>query len=244
MFLLAAGAVSAYAADDLASLTADATKLASTHEKVLERLKENLTVKRANEEKIKKIEREDAQLQVLSSKIEAQRPTVDSLCNRTVPSEQYPAALAQCKAVQDPFNADVGAYNSRSAVNEQQRTNVNQDELARVAEAEGIVKQAKEIEARLEVVRKAINAHLGQMGTKCLQDTGGGSNKPEVAAYALQKCWDRAVSGLPPVEQTTQYKMQFGGRTPQQAIEEYRKSGRQNPGPARRTTTEPPPPKQ
>ena len=242
--LLTAGAAIAHAADDLAGLSQEATQLAGEKKNITEKLEQNLQVKRKNDGKLEKLENEAANIKVVESQLDARRPGVNSLCHRTVPKEQYAAAEAQCDAVRIPFNKEVDTLNARSKENVQQIVQAKDDDKARAAEEKEITARGKEIEQRLAAVRNKISLLLRDSALQCMKNCGSGSGRLEVGAYCLQKCWDRAAGGLPPVERTEQYQAQFGSRTAEQAIEEYRKSGPAYIGPKMGPIKEPPlPPK-
>ncbi|MGH6982360.1 MAG: hypothetical protein ACREFC_14255, partial [Stellaceae bacterium] len=228
-------------AEDLPSLEQESSHLAVETEQLGAKLQQSVTAKHANEPEFDRLDTAGAPIRALASQIEAQRPKVESLCHRTVPKEQLAAATAQCNAVLVPFNHDVDTYKTDRAKWNQAHQKVVDQEKARVAAAQLLIQRRQAIEKRLAAVKEAIARLLRNAKLQCMQDcTKSGST--DAAGYCLQRCWDNAVAGLSPVERNKQYQAQFGTRTVEQAIEEYKRSGAADPGHKTLKIKEPPPP--
>jgi hypothetical protein len=167
------------------------------------------------------------------------------VCEVTVPREQLAAAQARCEAARGPFNTRVGTWQKQAREYDTAHQAVIDRETERVAAARRLLARSEEIQKRLEALRAAIRARKPLMKTMiCTQKCS--ALKGDAASQCLQCCYDGAsgCSSLPPVEQKKKPPFQMtSNRTPQQAIEDYKKSGRASPGPTTvKTAAVPPPP--
>lgn len=183
--------------DDLPGLEREATQLANEQQELLSRLKQNLSEKHAHQQQLAQLDQEISNLKAENDQLDAQRPSVAGLCQRTVPREQLSAAEAQCESVLDPYNNRINAWNSKRTEYLQQQAAVIASEQTRVAEARQLLNRYKEVDKRLAFLRKRIdlirNANLS-CSQKCKDAAAG-----ETASQCLQHCWDNARSpdGLP-----------------------------------------------
>jgi hypothetical protein len=240
MFLVAAAPASY--AQDLASLAKESTQLPVEKGDIATKLEQSVKTKHANEHDFDVLDKEAVNIKAEGGRVEAQRPKVESLCHRTVPKDQLAAATAQCNAVLIPFNKDVDLYKTHRGGWTKRHDAVVKKEEARVAAAKKLMARSDVIEKRQAVLRDAITLRLKNAKLQCMQDCVN-AGKDDAQSYCLQRCWDNAVAGLSPVERNRQYQAQFGTRTVEQAIEDYKKSGRANPGPPLKINPVPPPPK-
>lgn len=241
MFLVAAFPVTRALADDLPGLEKEAAQLTVEKEQVTGKLQQSIVAKHRNEQEFDRLDKLGAPIKALATRIEAQRPKVESLCHRTVPKEQLAAATAQCNAVLIPFNQDVSTYKTDRGKWNTMHNAAVEAEKARVAAAQLLIERSKAVERRLAVVKEAIARLLRNAKLQCMRDCSK-SGSTDAAGYCLQRCWDNAVAGLSPVERNRQYQAQFGTRTVEQAIEEYKKSGAADPGHKSLKIKEPPSP--
>jgi hypothetical protein len=185
--LLALGSPPAHAAgNDLASLMKEATQITAEKAQIHEQLQQNRSQKGSNDQALQSLEQEDVSIAAASKRIEAQRPSVAALCQRTVPTAQYAAAQAECDQVLVPFNASVDAYNTRLTAYKQRRATVIQSEEARAAEARRLLGRDAALDRRLEQINALKEAWLSCQKRCLAAGTGEG------AAYCLQQCWDGA----------------------------------------------------
>jgi hypothetical protein len=221
-------------ADDLAGLEQEAKQLAGEKLQIVDQLQQSLTSKHANDQKLTEIETESSAIAMLSSQIEAQRPSVTAACVRTVPREQMAAAQAACAAVLVPFNRSVTTYNTRLTTNKEQLKRTTESEQNRAAEERRLRERKEALEKRLKQI-EALKTRFA-----CLQHCPAEGTEAAVDCY--KRCWDGGAAGQPPVETTKPYQAQHGRRTFQQAIDDYKKSGGK-PGPkSLKIKPVPPPP--
>lgn len=228
-------------------MLAEITQLSAEQKQMPAKVKQSLALKAQHEQDYKRLATESASLKAESSAIDAQRPSVRSLCTGTVPHAQFAAAQARCQAAQGPFNRRVDAYNTRKNQVSAKYQAVNQRETARAAAAKQLVARNEQITKRIAALQASIRARQVVAKPKSCTDQCKNMASNEAAAQCMQSCFDgaRSPSSLPTVEQ--KQKPPFvatPNRTPQQAIDEYKKSGRADPTPDsfRRTTAEPPSP--
>lgn len=217
-------------AQDLGSLEKESVQLAVEKKEIATTLDQSAKAARDNDHDFDVLNKEKVTIQAEGDRVEAQRPKIKALCNRTVPQNQLAAATAECKAALVPFNADVATYKTDAGSWNARHKAMMEKEGARVAAAKRLIERRQAIEKRQAALRDAIALRLKNAKLQCMQDCVK-EGKPDAMAYCLQRCWDNAVAGLSPVERNRQYQAQFGTRTVEQAIEEYKNSGRANPGP-------------
>jgi hypothetical protein len=109
------------------------------------------------------------------------------------------------------------------------------------------VERHNQITKRIALLRASIRARQVVAKPKSCTDRCKGMASNDAAAQCLQSCFDgaRGPSGMPTVEQKQRPTFSMTpNRTPQQAIDEYKKSGSADPTPKsfRRKSAEPPPP--
>jgi len=220
-------------------LMAEISQLSAEQRQFPAKVEGSLALKRANESEYNRLKQEDGRLKGESNAIEAKRPSVKSLCTGTVPQAQLAAAQARCKAAQDPFSRRVDAYNREINRVKAAYAAVDAKENNRVAQAKQLQARQEQITQRLAALQAALKV---AQRSACTTECQGKS--AEAAAQCLQRCFDGAGNITATVEQ--HQRPPFSAtqqRTPEQAIEEYKKSGRANPGPnTLRTNPVPPPP--
>jgi hypothetical protein len=239
-------------ADDaaIAKMAQEVSQLTSRQRDISTQLESSLSLKRQHEQQYSALDQESGKLKAESQSIESQRPAVQAACTGTVPQNQLAAAQARCNAVQQPFNRRVNAYNTR---NNQLKTSyqaIDGQEKTRVAAAQRLqaaYKQNAERMASLQAsikqaqAEKAARELLGRRNA-CTQSCA--SKGGEAASQCLQSCFDGARSDTQVGTVEQNYRPPSGAtsnRTPEQAIEEYKNSGRA-PGPNTLHTNPVPPP--
>jgi hypothetical protein len=251
MLVFPAIGVTAHAQDaETTKMLAEITSLSNEQKQIPDKVKQSLALKQQNERQFKALEGEGAGLKAESAAIEAQRPSVHGLCTGTVPHAQFAAAQARCRAVQDPFNRRVDAYNARKNQIAAKYQVVNQRESARAAAAKQLIARNDEITKRIALRQASIRARQVVAKPQSCTEQCKGMTPNDAAAQCLQSCVDgaRAPASLPTVEQKQRPPFvatpNTPNRTPQQAIDEYKKSGSADPTPKsfRKDATEPPPP--
>lgn len=236
---LVLAAAEARAQSEVDKLMAEISQLSAEQKQLPTKLQENLALKRANEAEYNRLKPEDTRLKSEGNAIEAQRPSVQSVCTGTVPQGQLAAAQARCKSAQDPFNRRVNDYNTNLNKLKAASAAIDAKENARVAAAKQLQARSEQITQRLTQLQAALKLAQRSACTKTCQSQSG-----EAAAQCLQSCFDGAANTTATVEQNQRPTFSATpNRTPEQAIEEYRRSGRANPGPnTLRTNPVPPPP--
>lgn len=229
--LLALFASRAWAEEDVAALMQEATQLAAERDEIPKTLEANLSLKRSNEAKIQQLSAEDERLAAESSSIEADRPMVNSLCQGTVPEDEFAAAQERCDAALQPFNERVASFNASMQKLNDEYDEVNRSEQARVAEAQAMLARDQELAARISALQTKI---MQMKQPSCVESCNSEALSLDEQAQCLQHCWDQAAppADLPTVEE--KYRPPFSAgpaRTPDQAIEEYKASGKASPGP-------------
>src|SRR5579872_2056818 len=231
---------------DVSKMMAEVSQLSAEQSQIPAKLQQSLALKQQHERQFQQLNQESNSLKSEGSSIDAQRPTVTSLCTGKVPHAQFAAAQARCQAVLVPFNRRVDAYNAHKGRLSTAYQAINQQENARAAEARRLQARGQQLSQRIAVLQASIRAkQVAAKPASCTQSCAGKSG--EAAAQCLQHCFDgaRKDTDLPTVEQ--KYVPPSGAtanRTPEQAIEEYKRSGDANPMPKsfRRNAAEPPPP--
>ncbi len=217
--------------DDIASMAAEASHLEGEKQQVFAQLQQNQTQKNANEQKHEELAREQSDIAAQHANIESQRPPVTAACDRKVPEEDLEAARAECEAVRGPFNSRVDAFNTRVSGYNHQRAALKQAEQAQANEEKDLKARQEAIEKRLRMIKLA----------RCMVQCPKASSL-EGMSYCQQQCVDGAAGGLPPVDATRPGQTPFfRGRTPQDAIRDYKASGAANPGPRTLKTNAVPP---
>lgn len=232
--LLLAPIQAAGAADGLQAMIDDLTKVESDLKQIPSKIQENLALKKQHEAELAPIDAAWDQLKSVKAELDAQAPTVDSQCNRTVPKEQLEAAHAQCQAVLNPYNAKVDAYNARRESLDSQEAPIRAAEQERVAKAQAIKQEYDSLTQREASLKSAIRA---AMLAKCPQALTGSD---ENVAQSASRCFDGAAASSSTVTGGPTFSM-TPNRTPEQAIQDYKNSGRK-PGPNTLKINEPPPP--
>jgi hypothetical protein len=175
---------------EVADLMQELVRLKAEQESTLQKKEESLALKRQNEAKLDALEQEKNRLKTEATAIDAVRPSVESLCNRTVPESQYQAALAQCNAVLRPFNDRVNRFN---AALEQWKTNfaaVAESERARAAAARALLEQYNHNLQRMAEIRRIV---LAAAPGQCVIERRCGELDGEAGADCLISCWDRGI---------------------------------------------------
>jgi DNA repair exonuclease SbcCD ATPase subunit len=252
--LIAAAGTSSRAQDadkQIASMMAEINQLSNEQKQMPAKVEQSLAQKRQHEQQFKALDGESANLKSESNAIETQRPGVRSACSGTYPKSQIEAARARCRAAQAPFNRRVDAYNAKNNRLKGRYQAVRTRESARVAAAKLLYDRNQAITKRIAALRDRVKALQMAAKPKTCTEKCRGMASNDAAAQCLQSCFDgaRGAGGLPTVEQ--KQRPVFSAtpndkRTPQQAIDEYKKSGAANPMPEsyRRKGTVPPSPTQ
>ena len=223
---------------EISGMLAEITKLSAEQKELPKKVETNLTLAKKHVDKLSIINTEIDGANAENAEIEAQRPNVVSLCDRTVPEDQYAAALAQCNAVKIPFEARLDALDKRDKKNNDDLAELSKQEEERVKAYKELQDREKYIQNRLKLLKMSIMlAKRGSCVTKCNNGT------EENAAQCLDVCWDLARSDLPGIGSSPRPDFSIApNRTPEQAIEEYKNSGRERPRVPSGTTVAPPPP--
>ena len=231
---------------DIQKMTAEISQLSAEQKQISAKLHQSVAQKKQHESQFKRLSQEGNRIKAASNAIEARRPSVYKLCHGKYPRSQLAAANARCNAVLVPFNRQVSATNTRRRRLAAAYRSLNGKEAARVAAAKRMLARDAQIRQRIAVLQASIRAHRvvakpSNCSQACMSKSG------EALSQCMQSCFDgaRSDTGLPTVEQ--KYKPPFRAtpnRTPEQAIQEYKKSGDANPLPKsfRRKAAPPPPP--
>jgi hypothetical protein len=222
---------------DIAKMMEEIVTLSAEQKELPKKVEANLTLKKKHETEYARIATEDKRLKADSAAIEADRPGVNSLCTGTFPEEELAAATARCNAVLIPFNARIEDLKARVKQLADQSTTLGKQEDERFNAGKALQGRAVYLENRLKQLKMTILlAKRGSCVKKCQQSSA------EVVSQCLSCCWDLARCDLPSVEQKQLPVFKATtSRTPEQAIEEYKNSGRAAP-PAPKQAKEPPPP--
>jgi hypothetical protein len=224
---------------DIAKMMEEVVKLGAEQKELPKKVEANLTLKKKHETEFARIDTENKRLEADSAAVEADRPVVDSLCTGTFPEEELAAAKARCHAVLTPFNARVDELRQREEQLTDQLAALENQEDARVDAGKALQDRAAYLERRIKQLKMSIL--LAKRGP-CVEKCQAGS--AEGMSQCLSICWDLARGGLPSVEQKQMPIFKAtSNRTPEQAIEEYKNSGRAAPpGPTPSKGPPPPPP--
>jgi hypothetical protein len=248
LFLSAATVPVANAQQDaeIAKMTAEITQLTTEQDQNSGKLQQSLALKKQHEAQFARLDQDSNNIKAASSSLEAQRPNVDRLCHGTYPKAQLAAAQARCNAVLVPFNQQVNTLNGRRDRLRGEYQKVNQAEATRAAAAKQVLARNDQIRQRIAVLQASIRAR--QVAVKpqsCTQSCQ--SKSGEALSQCMQSCFDgaRKDTGMPTVEEKYRPPSVItSNRTPQQAIEEYKASGKADatPDSFRRQAAPPPPP--
>jgi peptidoglycan hydrolase CwlO-like protein len=224
--------------DAIASMMNEITALSAELEKVPAKLDANLTLKQANESQIKVLDATNERLLVAKQSLDAEEPRVFSVCNVTVPQDQYAAAVARCNAAKVPFETRMRSYNTDVDKLNSDVDRVNASETKRAGEARQLLERRAFIVKRITELRAAVQAAQKAAEMQACTARCAGASSNEAASYCMQSCYDGAPSdaSLPGPAAGASHR-----RTPEEAIEEYRRSGSANPGPSLHTSPVPPP---
>lgn len=251
-------AVASQAETDLANMLAEVDTLTAEQKKMPQKVNDNLSLKAKHEQAYKRISDARANLAPEESAIEAARPGVASLCSGTVPEDQYSAAVARCEAVLNPLNARIAALKRKHEDLNREVGEIDVEENARVAEAKVLIDRNTAIESRLNLLRASIKMTRRMVcvercitaddnGT-CLADCYDGSRssqRPKIPDPPRPSPNTVPGPATPSASGGTTAAMPVftaaPNRTPEQAIEEYKNSGREKP-PAPPPSAAPPPP--
>jgi hypothetical protein len=240
---LALGSPTARAEDsDLGSLMKEVAKITAQRTQIREQVEQNRNLKRANEQTYRALDQEFSSITVERTQIEARRPGVNAVCERTVLPEEIDAANAECEAVLKPFNTTVEAHNARRKAYRERRATVDQSEVERVAQAKDLAVRSAQIERRLEQLDAQMKAKLApsrRLRVIACQAGCVDSSDVYAAESCLRVCFDGAGAGRAPAEKTTVYP---SGSRVFRAIENYKSSGPPNPGPRTLKMAPVPPP--
>ncbi len=230
--------------DDIAGILNEITALSGELEKdIPQKIDENLRVKTEHENEGKALDQQGENLLMVKSALEADEAQVISVCDVTVPEEQYAAAVARCDAAKVPYQQRVDHYNGQVDELQAKVADLNEREQQRAREAQVILERRQQIIDRIRQLQAvAMAAERKACTASC-----PGKASPEAAAQCLQACFDgaRGADQRPDVSGFVRPPFSGSTRTPEQAIEEYRRSGAANPGPnSLHTNPVPPPPSQ
>lgn len=225
---------------DVSKMMAEISQLSAEQKQIPAKLQQNLALRAANNLQLEKLKQDLSRVQAESSAIKAQGPSVDSACTGTYPRDQFPAAQARCDAVKNPFNQRVEANNARRRKGLADVQELKQKENKRRAQEEQLIARDQQITQRIAALQATIKTARASSCTQSCRD-----KQNDAAAQCLQSCFDgaRSDTALPTVEEN--YRPPFTAtpnRTPEQAIEEYRRSGAAQPGPSTLRTNPVPPP--
>ncbi len=231
---------------DVAKMVAEISQLSAEQKQEPGKVQQSLALKRQHEAQFKQLAQQGNSIKAASNAIEARRSSVYRLCHGKYPRSQLAAANARCNSVLVPFNRQVTEVNARRHRLAAAYQSLRQKEAARVAAAKRLQARDAQIRQRIAVLQASIRAHRvvakpSSCSQACMSKSG------EALSQCMQSCFDgaRSDTSLPTVEQ--KYRPPSGAtsnRTPEQAIEEYKKSGNANPLPKsfRREAPPPPPP--
>jgi len=228
--------------DDIAGILNEITTLSGELEKDIPRkLEESLSLKNKHQEEIKYLDQIADNLLTEKSGVEAAEAQVVSVCNVTVPEEQYAAAVARCDAAKAPYMQRLDHYNNGVDELQTKTADVNEREQQRANEAQVLLAHRQEVISRIGILKAQLAAAKAAKLNACTASCGGSK---DAAAQCMQSCFDgaRGADELPPVEGFIRPPFSGSARTPEQAIEEYRRSGAANPGPNSLHTNPVPPP--
>lgn len=229
-------------AADLAEMKAELTKV----EDEIKVVETKLTANAAEQQQIKTdsahLQSESDALQARIVAHEANRPAVASVCSGTVPPEQLAAAQARCDAQRLPFNQVVERQQKeRQALIDRNEALVRKDNR-RLAAARELTQQYEKLSARKQQLQKVI---LAASGSRCIQSCQAipcTTLNCDALKQCEQNCWDgaRGAGSTPAVEPYVTAPFVMKPRTPQEAIDDYRRSGPARPGPSGLRTRAPP----
>ena len=229
---------------DIPKMTAEISQLSAEQHQISAKLQQSVALKKQDESQFKRFTQESNSIKAASNAIEARRASVYRLCHGTYPRSQLAAANARCTAALGPFNRQVSDTNTRRHRLNAAYQSLRQKEAARAAAAKRLLARDAQIRQRIAVLQASIRAHRvvakpSSCSQACMSKSG------EALSQCMQSCFDgaRSDTSLPTVEQ--KYKPPFSAtpnRTPEQAIQEYKKSGDANPLPKSFRKEAPPPP--
>ena len=224
---------------EIAKMLEEVVALTEERKELPKKIEANLTLKKKHEIEFS---RTNAEITNLASTegvaIEAERPGVDNVCIGTVPEDQLAAATARCNAVLIPFNARIQALADRMKELDDQNAETTKREDERFAGGKALQERANYIENRRKQLQMSI---MLAKRRSCVEKCNVGS--AESAVQCLAACWDLARNDLPAVALNPAPIFKAApNRTPEQAIEEYKNSGREKPRVPSGTTVAPPPP--
>lgn len=260
---------------ELAKLLAEVDSLNAEAAALPKKAQANLAVKAKHEQDYKRIDAERKNLEPEEAAIEAQRPTVASLCSGTVPEDQYAAAVARCHAVLDPFNNRIKILEAKHKDLDEQVAQVDRQEDARVAEGKALAERNSyigsrrtQLDALIKLTRRAVCVERCTTSDTqtCLSACYDGASTSLPSEAPTKPTWSATPNSTPNGPNTVQPptapntvapprapepnagqlpKPTFSAapnRTPEQAIEEYKNSGREKPAGPRPSAPPPPPP--
>ncbi len=215
--------------DEIAGILGEITQLSDELERgIPQKIEDNLSLKRQHEFEGQVLKQEEQNLLTVQANVQREESYVISVCDVTVPQEQYAAAVARCNAVKEPYQHRVDQYNEDVDELNRKVTNLNEQEQLRVQAAQEILHHRDQVIDRLRALQAAFKAAKVKACTKSCASYGSNA----AAAQCLQICFDGASpEALPDVSAYTQPPFSASeNRTPEQAIDEYRRSGPANPG--------------
>lgn len=224
----------------LTQLNQASAELKTFQQEAPKKVDEILALKAKHQAEYDALDQQSKAISADGASIDAQAPSVRSLCQGTYPEDQLAAANARCDAALGPFNARVQSYNARLDTLKQKYAELDTRENARVQQGQAIEKQYTSLKSRVDSLSRALAVAAK---TRCMSNASGGS--PEEIAHQQSVCFDNAsaqittlIGGTPPKPPSSAAP----NRTPQQAIDEYRNSGPAQPTTRTRKTSAPPPP--
>lgn len=232
------------AAADLKEMRAELTKVQDEIKVVETKITDNAKEQQDIKTESAHLQTESDELQARVLAHEANRPAVASVCSGTYPPEQMAAAQARCDAQRLPFNQVVEGHNKeRQALIDRNEALVRKDNR-RLAAARELTRQYEKLFARKHQLQTAI---LEASGSRCIlscQAIPCTTLNCDALKQCEQNCWDGAqgAGSTPAVEGYVTAPFVVKPRTPQEAIDEYRRSGPARPGPSGLRTRAPPPP--
>lgn len=229
---------------NIPNMMGEIAQLSAEQKQIAPEFTQSVALKKKIAGEVTDLAKQRKRLDVEFNEIKAQAPVVQRLCTGRYPRSQVAAATARCEAVKIPFNRRAVAYNKKSDRIAAAFKSLHQQEDARVAAAIQLWARYKQIGQRIAALEASIRAlQVAAKPSSCSQACI--SKSGEALSQCMQSCFDgaRSDTSLPTVEQ--KYLRPSGAttnRTPEQAIEEYKKSGAANPLPKSFRNDAAPPP--
>lgn len=246
LFPAAGRAEEASVPQDIGSIMQEIKSLSVERAGIVKKLEASVALQKSNEVKIQKLSQEKESLDAEVAAVNVQARAANTVCDRTVPEDEYAAAVAQCDAANAVYEQLAKPYEAKVIIYKEKVHAIEESEKKRIEAAEGLLSRNGQIEKRMAVLEKLIPAAgRKECIRSCNSNAGsaGGSvaESADWLAQCMQNCFDgaRAASGVPAVEagasgnanEIFPDKSRVKHRTYQEAIDAYKNSGSQNPGP-------------